>query len=145
MDNELEATPDTETVETLQNDAEGGDEPTSDDATNESDTLEEPPNESDELVTELRSEAARYRTRLRDTERALWTERVKALGVLVDPDDLPYDSEALHDPEKLQELADELVGRKPHLRSRAIRGRAGQGEGTSETSVSLAGMLRRGA
>lgn len=145
MDNDTEAAPDTETVETLQDDSEAGDDATSDDTETTPGDLEEPTNDTDELVTELRTEAARYRTRLRDTERALWAERVKALGTLVDPEDLPYDSEALHDPEKMQELADELVTRKPHLRSRAIRGRAGQGEGTADTSVSLAGMLRRGA
>ena len=108
--------------------------------------------EDEPAVTRARDQAARYRRRLRDTEaerdelaEALWRERVAALGVLADPDDLPYDPDALHDPDRLRELADELLEAKPHLRSRRIRYRAGQGEGTPSDGVSLAGLLRRGA
>lgn len=103
-------------------------------------------------VARARDQAARYRRRLRDTEaerdelaESLWRERVAALGVLADPEDLPYDPEALHDADRLRELADELLESKPHLRSRRIRYRAGQGEGTPADGVSLAGLLRRGA
>ena len=111
--------------------------------------------ESDETAPALsraRSQAARYRRELRETEAerdelvaALWRERVEALGVLADPEDLPLDPEALHDPDRLRELADELVARKPHLRSRRIRERAGQGEGTGSGAVSLASLLQRNA
>lgn len=96
-------------------------------------------------LSRARKQAARYRRQLRETEAALWSERVSALGVLADPDDLPFDAEALHDPDRLRELADELVTRKPHLRSRRIRERAGQGEGTGADGVNLAAMLARGA
>lgn len=103
-------------------------------------------------VARARQQAARYRRQLRDVEgerdelaAALWTERVGALGVLADPADLTYDPDALHDPDRLRELADELVTAKPHLRSRRIRARAGQGEGTHDGGVNLAAMLARGA
>lgn len=111
--------------------------------------------ESDETAPALsraRSQAARYRRELRETEAerdelaaALWTARVDQLGVLADPDDLPFDPDALHDPDRLRELVDELVTEKPHLRSRRIRARAGQGEGTAPGGVSLAAILNRGA
>ena len=108
--------------------------------------------QDDELVRSLRREAGDYRRRLRDTEaerdelrRELYRERVAALGVLADPDDLPYDEDALTDPARLRELADELVAAKPHLRSRRIRQRAGQGEGSEGDGFSLAGALARGA
>lgn len=146
---------------------EAGDQATSD---NEPDRLEDSHNDGDRdedleddpgsdvtdedepAVARARDQAARYRRRLRDTEaerdelaEALWRERVAALGVLADPEDLPYDPDALHDPDRLRELADELLESKPHLRSRRIRYRAGQGEGTPSDGVSLAGLLRRGA
>lgn len=108
--------------------------------------------ETDPALSRARTQAARYRRELRETEAerdelagALWRERVSALGVLADPEDLPLDPEALHDPDRLRELADELVARKPHLRSRRIRERAGQGEGTGSGAVSLASLLQRNA
>lgn len=103
-------------------------------------------------LARARQQAARYRRQLRETEderdelaQALWLERVTALGTLADPTDLPFDPDALHDPDRLRELADELVTAKPHLRSRRIRARAGQGEGTHDGGVNLAAMLARGA
>lgn len=103
-------------------------------------------------ISRARQQAARYRRQLRETEterdelaEALWLERVTALGTLADPSDLPFDPDALHDPDRLRELADELVTAKPHLRSRRIRARAGQGEGTHGGGVNLAAMLARGA
>ena len=45
--------------------------------------------------------------------------------------DLPLDIDALDDDARIAELADELLTAKPHLRSRAIRERMGQGEGTA--------------
>lgn len=108
--------------------------------------------ETDPALARARTQAARYRRELRETEAerdelagALWRERVEALGVLADPEDLPLDPDALHDPDRLRELADELVARKPHLRSRRIRERAGQGEGTGSGAVSLAALLQRNA
>lgn len=129
------------------------DEPDDDDGgSSESDETGELDETDAAPVARARRQAARYRRELRDveTERdelaaALWHERVAALGVLADPTDLPHDPEALHDPDRLRELADELVTRKPHLRSRRIRERAGQGEGDGSGTVSLSGLLRRNA
>lgn len=110
------------------------------------------PDDDEPAISRARKQAARYRRQLREVESerdelaaALWTERVAALGVLADPTDLPHDPDALHDPDRLRELADELVARKPHLRSRRIRERAGQGEGDGSGTVSLSGLLRRNA
>lgn len=116
------------------------------------DTPDDDGEQDDELVRSLRKEAGDYRRKLRDTEterdelrHELYRERVAALGVLADPDDLPFDAEALDDPDRLRELADELVSAKPHLRSRRIRQRAGQGEGSGADGFSLAAALSRGA
>lgn len=173
MDDDTPEVDSSELVGTPQAGAAAGDEPTSgndessetqvEDST-ESDELDDEPDdddggssESDETdetapVARARRQAARYRRELREVESerdelaaALWTERVAALGVLADPTDLPHDPEALHDPDRLRELADELVAAKPHLRSRRIRERAGQGEGDGSGAVSLSGLLRRNA
>lgn len=174
MDDDTSEVDNAALVGTPQAGAAAGDEPTSgndessetqvEDST-ESDELDDDPDdddggssESDETdddepaISRARKQAARYRRELRavESERdelaaALWTERVAALGVLADPTDLPHDPDALHDPDRLRELADELVARKPHLRSRRIRERAGQGEGDGSGTVSLSGLLRRNA
>ena len=174
MDDDTPELDSTESVGTLQAGTAAGAEPTSEndespetqvEDSTESDELDDDPDnddggssESDETdddepaVARARRQAARYRRELRDVESerdelaaALWTERVAALGVLADPTDLPHDPEALHDPDRIRELADELVARKPHLRSRRIRERAGQGEGDGSGTVSLSGLLRRNA
>ena len=102
-------------------------------------------------VEELRSENGTYRNRAKDAEakadelaKALWTERVRSLGVLADPTDLPYDPEALEALEQIKAQADDLLGAKPHLRTRQITERVGQGERGAET-VSLVELLQRGA
>lgn len=125
-----------------------GDEPAGDDTGPDGDET----GDDEPGLARARQQAARYRRQLRETEderdelaQALWLERVTALGTLADPADLPYDPDALHDPDRLRELADELVTAKPHLRSRRIRARAGQGEGAHDGGVNLAAMLARGA
>lgn len=174
MDDDTPELDSTESVGTTQDSAAAGNDPTSEnderpetqvEDSTESDELDDEPDdddggssESDETdddepaVARARRQAARYRRELRDVESerdelaaALWTERVAALGVLADPTDLPHDPEALHDPDRIRELADELVAAKPHLRSRRIRERAGQGEGDGSGTVSLSGLLRRNA
>ena len=146
---------DGEHLEDSHNDGEPGTDELPDDGTDEldrDDDDDDGDDEQDPRLSRARQQAARYRRELRDveTERdelaaALWSERVGALGVLADPDDLPFDPDALHDPDRLRELVDELVTEKPHLRSRRIRARAGQGEGTAPGGVSLAAILNRGA
>lgn len=131
-------------------DSHNDDEPDTDELPDDDD--EPDTDEQDPRLSRARGQAARYRRELRDveTERdelaaALWSERVGALGVLADPADLPFDPDALHDPDRLRELVDELVTEKPHLKSRRIRARAGQGEGSAPGGVSLAAILNRGA
>lgn len=103
-------------------------------------------------LSRARRQAARYRTELRDLETragdleaALWRARLELDGRLADPDDLPVDPELVDDPDGIRAAVDELLERKPHLRSRRIRERAGQGEGSASASVSLAELLARGA
>lgn len=134
-------------------DSHNGDEPADDELPEDEPDPDGDETDDDEpAVARARQQAARYRRQLRDVEserdelaEALWLERVTALGTLADPTDLPFDPDALRDPDRLRELADELVTAKPHLRSRRIRARAGQGEGTHEGGVNLAAMLARGA
>jgi len=104
-----------------------------------------------DVVERLRRENAGHRERARDAAaRAdalaaeLWRERVAALGVLADPADLPFDADALADPDAILAAAEELVAAKPHLRSRRITARVGQGERNGTPPVSLLGMLRGG-
>lgn len=145
---------DGEHLEDSHNDGEPGTDELPDDGTDELDRDgdDDGDDEQDPRLSRARQQAARYRRELRDveTERdelaaALWTARVDQLGVLADPDDLPFDPDALHDPDRLRELVDELVTEKPHLKSRRIRARAGQGEGSAPGGVSLAAILNRGA
>lgn len=145
---------DGEHLEDSHNDGEPGTDELPDDGTDELDRDgdDDGDDEQDPRLSRARGQAARYRRELRDVEAerdelaaALWTARVDQLGVLADPDDLPFDPDALHDPDRLRELADELVTAKPHLRSRRIRARAGQGEGSAPDGISLAAILNRGA
>ena len=105
---------------------------------------------SREYVQELRSEAAEYRTRAKtaDTLReALWAERVKADGRLVDVDDLPMpdDADPL-DADAVSAAVDELIERKPHLKRREATGVVGQGlTDHQDDSVSLTSWLRGNA
>lgn len=105
-----------------------------------------------DYVDRLRRENAEHRTKAtKAAEKAeqlaeqLWTERVAALGVLADPTDLPYDADALGDPAAILAAAEELLARKPHLRTRRITARVGQGEGTAGETISLAAMMRQRA
>lgn len=128
----------------LPDDGEG--ETPDDDAGTETDTF------TREYVTNLRREAASHRARATAAEeradslaRSLWTERVAGLRLLADPADLPYDGDALDDVSAIRNKAEELLAARPHLRSRRIASRAGQGEGNAAASVSLSEILRAGA
>lgn len=105
-------------------------------------------------VERLRARSAGYRTRATaaeartgELERALFTERVRGIGALADPSDLPYDPEALDDPDALRAAVDELVARKPHLRRRGVTGSetGAREQADSSGSVSLLGLMRGGA
>lgn len=121
--------------------------------TNE-DTQNEGSNENEtfsrEYVEQLRSEAAQYRTRAKSADNlreALWAERVKADGRLVDADDLPMpdDADPL-DADSVSAAVDALIERKPHLKRRQASAGVGQGlTDHQDNSVSLTSWLRGNA
>ena len=104
-------------------------------------------------VKRLRERSAGYRARAKDAEartaeleRALFTERVRALDVLADPSDLPFDAALLEDPDALRAAADDLVARRPHYRRRGIAaGTGSREEAGTGSGVSLLGLMRGGA
>ena len=104
-------------------------------------------------VKRLRERSAGYRARAKEAEartaeleRALFTERVRALDVLADPSDLPFDAELLDDPDALRAAADDLVARRPHYRRRGIAaGTGSRDEAGTGSGVSLLGLMRGGA
>ena len=104
-------------------------------------------------VKRLRERSAGYRARAKDAEartveleRALFTERVRALDVLADPSDLPFDAALLEDPDALRAAADDLVARRPHYRRRGVAaGTGSRDEAGTGTGVSLLGLMRGGA
>ena len=104
-------------------------------------------------VKRLRERSAGYRARAKDAEartaeleRALFTERVRALDVLADPSDLPFDAALLEDSDALRAAADDLVARRPHYRRRGIAaGTGSRDEAGSGPGVSLLGLMRGGA
>lgn len=105
---------------------------------------------SREYVQSLREEAATYRTRAKnaDTYReALWAERVKADGRLVDADDLPMGDADPLDADAVSAAVSELIERKPHLKRREAAGVVGQGltDPQDDSAVSLTSWLRGNA
>lgn len=105
-------------------------------------------------VERLRARSAGYRTRANDAEaradtlsRALFTERVRALDVLTDPTDLPYDADMLEDPESLARAVDDLVTARPHYARRGTVGSDATGarDRADGDSVSLFGLMRAGS
>ena len=103
-------------------------------------------------VKRLRERSAGYRTRANaaearaaELERALFTERVRALDVLADPTDLPFDADMLDDPDALREAVDSLVASRPHYRRRGVATGTGSREEHSGPGVSLLGLMRGGA
>ena len=104
-------------------------------------------------VKRLRERSAGYRARAKDAEartaeleRALFTERVRALDVLADPSDLPFDAALLEDPDALRSAADDLVARRPHYRRRGVAaGTGSRDEAGTGSGVSLLGLMRGGA
>lgn len=103
-------------------------------------------------VDKLRKESGDYRVKakdLGDRAAALAAEvheyRVKSLGLLADPSDLPYSPE-LDSIEAVESAVNALIQAKPHLRARRAGGDVGQAhEGSSSTDFSLLGMLKAGA
>ena len=111
---------------------------------------EEPGNEDAvfdrEYVKSLRDENKRYRLKAKTADELatrLHEQLVKADGRLQDHTDLPFDPEHL-DGEKLTVAIDELLERKPHLRSRRVSEDIGAGNRGDAGSVSsdLIGLIR---
>lgn len=106
-----------------------------------------------DYVEQLRRKSSGYRLRAQKAEetaeqlgRELYRLRVESLGILADPDDLPYDADLLGDTERLREAAEQLAQSKPHLRARRAGGNIGQHEhGAAGDGFSLLGALRAGA
>ena len=103
-------------------------------------------------VDKLRRQNAEHRKRAtaaaEETDRlarALFTERVAALGLLADPTDLAYDADVLDSPDALRAAAEALLADRPHLRTRRITQRVGQGIPPAADTVSLAAILRQRA
>ncbi len=99
-------------------------------------------------VEQLRQEAADARVKARradDLARQLFSARVAATGLLVDPADLPYDEQLLDDPAAMEAAIEALITAKPHLASRIPRGDIGQGVSDPADTVDLAALLRAGA
>lgn len=105
-----------------------------------------------DYVEQLRRKSSGYRLRAQKAEetaeqlgRELYRLRVESLGILADPDDLPFDADMLGDTERLREAAEQLVQERPHLRARRAAGNIGQHEhGRSGEDFSLMGALRAG-
>lgn len=99
-----------------------------------------------EYVQQLRKESAGYRERAQQTDQLaerLHTALVAATGRLQDASDLPFDQAHLDDADMLSAAIDELLERKPHLKSRRVVGDVGQGAGGVKAGdVNLAELLR---
>lgn len=103
-------------------------------------------------VERLRARSAGYRTRANaaearaaELEQALFTERVRALDVLADPTDLPFDADMLDDPDALRAAVDALVAKRPHYRRRGTTtpGATGSRDRRAEQDAfSLTGIMR---
>ncbi|WP_202378106.1 hypothetical protein [Mycobacterium paraintracellulare] len=97
-------------------------------------------------VEDLRAENARYRERAKAADtlaKRLHTALVAATGRLADPTDLPFDEAHLDDPDALASAIEDLLERKPHLKSRRVVGDVGQGAGgVKPGDVDLSALLR---
>lgn len=129
--------------------ADAGTDPGADDPDTDAESGDESATFTREYVADLRREAAGHRSRANTAEeraeelaQTLWWERVAALSLLADPTDLPYDAELLDDRDGIRAAAEQLLAAKPHLRTRRILERVGQGEGHGSDSVSLTGIMR---
>lgn len=104
-------------------------------------------------VERLRGKSAGYRLRMKEAEskvenlqRALFTERLQRLDLVVDTDAVPYDPDLLDDSDALREAVEELLEAKPYLRKRRAGGDIGQHSNHEHgNGFSLLDALREGA
>ena len=107
-----------------------------------------------DYVEKLRSKSANYRLRMKESqsrvaelERALWTERVKRLDMVIDPDAVPYDADLLDDESATVAAIESLLEAKPYLRKRKASGDIGQHDsrGRGGDGFTLTGALKNNA
>lgn len=99
---------------------------------------QEAPVEPDEL--------AQVRAQVDNLGRQLFRARVEQTGLLIDPEDMPYDAALVDDPDALSAAVNDLVEHKPHLRTVATGGDLPAfGGGADPSAVSLTGLLRNNA
>lgn len=105
----------------------------------------------DDEISQLRNEAAkRRRQRNEERDRAdalgrrLFTELVRSTGILIDPDDMPFNPELLEDPDALKTAAEEYAESKPHLKARRYTPTGGNHR-QDTPAVSLGSILRGNA
>lgn len=128
----------------------GEETPPEDDESSELDD-DDTPSGGDDEISQLRNEAAkRRRQRNEERDRAdalgrrLFTELVRSTGVLIDPDDMPFNPELLEDPDALKAAAEEHAESKPHLKARRYTPSGGNHRQDAPT-VSLGSILRGNA
>lgn len=128
-----------------------GETPPAADESSEMEDDDDTPAGGDDEISQLRNEAAkRRRQRNEERDRAdslsrrLFTELVRNTGVLIDPDDMPFNAELLDDPEALRTAAEEYAESKPHLRARRYTP-AGGNHRQDTPAVSLGSILRGNA
>lgn len=129
----------------------GEETPPEDDESSELQDDDDTPAGGDDEIAQLRNEAAkRRRQRNEERDRAdalsrrLFTELVRNTGILIDPDDMPFNPELLEDPDALQSAAEEYAESKPHLRARRYTP-AGGNHRQDTPAVSLGSILRGNA
>lgn len=127
-----------------------GETPPADDEISELEDDDTPAGGDDE-ISQLRNEAAkRRRQRNEERDRAdalgrrLFTELVRSTGILIDPDDMPFNPELLEDLDALKTAAEEYAESKPHLKARRYTPTGGNHR-QDTPAVSLGSILRGNA
>ena len=102
-------------------------------------------------VERIRNKSAGYRTRATeaearagDLERALFTERVRALDLLADPGDLEFRADLLDDAAALEQAARDLLARKPHYGRRGTVSDSGLRDTPDGEEFGLLDIMRAG-
>jgi hypothetical protein len=106
---------------------------------------------AEDTIRKLRKENADRRTKAKAAEeradvlaKRLHTALVTATNRLENSADLPFDAEHLADPDKLGAAIDALLGDRPYMAKRVVRGDAGQGArgGSADGGVNLVQLLK---
>lgn len=102
-------------------------------------------------VERIRNKSAGYRTRATeaeartgDLERALFTERVRALDLLADPGDLEFQADLLDGGAALEQAARDLLAQKPHYGRRGTVAGSGVRDTPDGEEFGLLDIMRAG-